>query len=92
MRQDGDLLLSLGTSNVEALLSATYSEMPGICAMARDAAIPGFTLYDAGQAACGDMLAWYMENMLPQAAGIAGARARHFTAYAFERARAAHAA
>ncbi len=70
MRQDGDLLLSLGTSNVEALLSATYSEMPGICAMARDAAIPGFTLYDAGQAACGDMLAWYMENMLPQAAAL----------------------
>lgn len=66
MNRDGDLLLSLGTSNVEALSSRTYSEMPGICGMGENAGIPGFTLYDAGQAACGDMLAWYMENMLPE--------------------------
>lgn len=63
---DGDLLLSIGTSNVQALLSDTYSEMPGICSMGRDAMVPGFSCYDAGQAACGDMLAWYMDNMLPE--------------------------
>ena len=66
MNRDGDLLLSIGTSNVQALLSDTYSEMPGICSMAMDAMVPGFSCYDAGQAACGDMLAWYMDNMLPE--------------------------
>ena len=63
---DGDLLLSIGTSNVQALLSDTYSEMPGICAMGLNAMVPGLSCYDAGQAACGDMLAWFMDNMLPE--------------------------
>lgn len=66
MNRDGDLLLSIGTSNVQALLSDTYSEMPGICSMGVDTMVPGFSCYDAGQAACGDMLAWYMDNMLPE--------------------------
>lgn len=80
--REGDLLLSLGTSNVQALLSRTHSEMPGICAMARDAMIPGFSSYDAGQAACGDMLAWYMDNMLPEKTAQA-ARERGVSPHAY---------
>lgn len=65
MREDGDLLLSIGTSNVFALISETWVPLPGICSAAKDAFIPGFYGYDAGQAAVGDMFAWFVDNCVP---------------------------
>lgn len=65
MCQDGDLLLSVGTSNVFALISKTWSPAPGICSAAKDAMTPGFYGYDAGQAAVGDLFGWFVDNCVP---------------------------
>lgn len=65
MCRDGDLLLSVGTSNVFALISRTWNPAPGICSAARDAMTPGFYGYDAGQAAVGDLFAWFVDNCVP---------------------------
>lgn len=67
LHEDGDLMLSIGTSNVFALISKRWVPLPGICSAAKDAFVPGFYGYDAGQAAVGDMFGWFIENCLPAA-------------------------
>lgn len=66
LRRDGDMLLSIGTSNVFAFLSEEGKPIKGVCGLARDGMMPGFVAYDAGQAAVGDLFAWYVENCLPE--------------------------
>ncbi|MBR4888900.1 MAG: hypothetical protein IKU17_07135, partial [Clostridia bacterium] len=62
---DGCATLVLGTSTVLALQSPELYEVMGICGIAKHGAIPGVYGIDAGQNCSGDMLEWYMENMLP---------------------------
>lgn len=63
----GDAALVLGTSNVLTIQSARLREVSGICGIALDGLIGGLYGIDAGQSCTGDMLGWYMENMLPRA-------------------------
>lgn len=62
----GDAALVVGTSNVLTLQTECLREMEGICGIARDGLVPGLYGIDAGQSCVGDMLAWYIDNMLPQ--------------------------
>lgn len=61
----GDAALVVGTSNVLTAQTAELHEMPGICGIAPDGLTPDLYGLDMGQACTGDMLSWYMENMLP---------------------------
>lgn len=61
----GDAALVVGTSNVLTVQTAELHEIPGICGIAPDGLTTGLYGLDMGQTCTGDMLAWYMENMLP---------------------------
>lgn len=61
----GDAALVVGTSNVLTAQTAELHEIPGICGIAPDGLTPGLYGLDMGQACTGDMLSWYMEDMLP---------------------------
>lgn len=62
----GDAALVIGTSNVLTVQTPHLHEIPGICGIAPDGLVPGLYGLDMGQACTGDMLAWYVEHMLPQ--------------------------
>lgn len=67
LTQDGDCMITIGTSGVTALISSRFVPVPGICGAAMDGLIPGFFGYDAGQSCIGDMLAWFVDNCVPAA-------------------------
>jgi L-ribulokinase len=46
--------------------------MPGITGVVRDGILPGFYGYEAGQAAVGDMLAWFVRTLARDDGGHAG--------------------
>lgn len=61
----GDAALVIGTSTVLTLQTPELKEVEGICGIAKDGLVPGMYGIDAGQSCTGDMLEWYMNNMLP---------------------------
>lgn len=63
----GDAALVIGTSNVLTVQTPELHEIQGICGIAPDGLIPGLYGLDMGQACTGDMLSWYLNNMLPAA-------------------------
>ena len=67
----GDAALVVGTSNVLTIQTPELHEIPGICGIAMDGLTQGLYGIDAGQACTGDMLSWYIGNMLP--AGVLSA-------------------
>lgn len=63
---DGDeMLLILGTSGVQMLMSDAPCPVKDICGMCRDGYIPGRYAYEAGQACLGDHFDWFVKNALP---------------------------
>jgi len=61
--QPGVLVGALGTSAVFLLLDDRERPLPaGIEGVAEDGVLPGFWCYEAGQAAVGDMLAWFVRR------------------------------
>jgi L-ribulokinase len=61
--QTGVLVGALGTSAVFLLLDDQHRPLPpGIEGVARDGVLPGFWCYEAGQAAFGDTLAWFVRT------------------------------
>lgn len=62
---NGDLALVLGTSNAVAPLTDKLREIDGISGIAMDGLVAGLYGIDSGQNCTGDMLEWYMENLLP---------------------------
>ena len=53
----------VGTSICDMVWTMTRSVLPGITGVVRDGILPGLYGYEAGQAAVGDMLAWYVETL-----------------------------
>lgn len=69
----GRMMLALGTSSVQTVLSETPYSGSGVIGAIRDAVIPGYFAWESGLAAVGDQLAWYVEKCVePEANG--GAR------------------
>ena len=58
----GEALLILGTSCCMVVLSEEERPVPGISGCVKDAVLPGYYAYEAGQSAVGDMFAWCAEN------------------------------
>lgn len=61
----GPLFLIMGTSTCHLLMADREALVPGIAGVVEDGIVPGFHGYEAGQAAVGDMLAWYVHQAAP---------------------------
>jgi L-ribulokinase len=53
----------IGTSTCSMIVSPDEVRMPGITGVVRDGILPGLYGYEAGQAAVGDMLAWFVRTL-----------------------------
>jgi L-ribulokinase len=62
---EGKLVMAMGTSTCHLLLSAEEKHVEGVGGVVEDGIIPGLFAYEAGQAAVGDIFAWYIENGVP---------------------------
>lgn len=62
----GKLLMIMGTSSCDILLSEEAKSVPGICGVVMDGAIPGYYAYEAGQACVGDHFEWFVNNCVPE--------------------------
>lgn len=65
--QAGDAALVLGTSNVLSIQSEQFHEIEGICGVVWEGMTPGKYAVEGGQNCTGDMLEWYIKNMMPGA-------------------------
>lgn len=61
----GSLVMVIGTSICHLTVSEREVHVPGITGVVRDGVLPGLWGYEAGQAAVGDMFAWYVRHALP---------------------------
>ena len=61
----GPLFLIMGTSTCHLLMARGESLVPGIAGVVEDGIVPGLHGYEAGQAAVGDILAWYVQHAVP---------------------------
>lgn len=64
---DGDVSLTIGTSMVMLVNSAGDAAMDGLIGAAPGGIVPGLTALECGQNCTGELLGWYVENMLPYA-------------------------
>jgi len=64
VQQPGSFVMVIGTSICDLVIDSREIRMPGITGVVEDGFIPGYFGYEAGQAAVGDMLAWFGEDLL----------------------------
>jgi L-ribulokinase len=62
----GRMVLVMGTSVCDLLLSDTGVPVDGIAGFVRDAIVPGTWAYEAGQAGVGDMFGAFARNFVPE--------------------------
>jgi L-ribulokinase len=63
--QPGVMVMIMGTSICHILLGGEPVVVEGMCGVVEDGVVPGLFGFEAGQAAVGDLLAWFVENALP---------------------------
>ncbi|MEI3608678.1 ribulokinase [Pseudogracilibacillus sp. SO10305] len=59
------MVLVMGTSTCHMLLSKEEKNVPGISGVVKDSIIPNYYAYEAGQAAVGDIFAWFVKENVP---------------------------
>jgi L-ribulokinase len=59
----GTFVIVIGTSICDMIVHPEETRLPGITGVVRDGILPGLYGYEAGQAAVGDMLAWFVEKV-----------------------------
>ncbi|MBD3267822.1 ribulokinase, partial [bacterium] len=65
--EPGKMLMVMGTSTCHMLLSEKRMQVPGMAGCVMNGILPGYYGYEAGQAAVGDIFAWFVENCVPHA-------------------------
>jgi L-ribulokinase len=75
IKDEGKMLMIMGTSTCHMLLAKEKKEISGICGVVEDGILPGFMGYEAGQACVGDHFEWFIKNCVP----------RHYEGEAIER-------
>jgi L-ribulokinase len=60
-------LLIIGTSSVYLTNSKKQYDIPGIFAYVKNGIVPGYYIYELGQAGCGDNFDWFVKNCVPAA-------------------------
>lgn len=61
----GDMVVVMGTSTCHMIMDDHERKVPGISGVVEDGIIPGYFAYEAGQAAVGDLFAWYVKEQVP---------------------------
>jgi L-ribulokinase len=59
----GTFVIVIGTSICDMIVHPEERRLPGITGVVLDGILPGLYGYEAGQAAVGDMLAWFVEKL-----------------------------
>ncbi len=62
----GTFVIVIGTSICDMVVHPDEIRLPGITGVVKDGILPGMYGYEAGQAAVGDMLAWFVERLARQ--------------------------
>lgn len=68
VQSPGTFVMVVGTSICDLVIDPGEVRLPGITGVVRDGILPGLYGYEAGQAAVGDMLAWFVETLAPPGA------------------------
>ena len=79
--QPGTMLIIMGTSACQLMLSKEQRRVRGICGSVKDGVFPGYYGMEAGQTCMGDHYAWFVSHCMP-AEYRAEAQARGITDYA----------
>ena len=64
VQEPGSFVVVIGTSICDMIVHPEEIRLPGITGVVKDGILPGLYGYEAGQAAVGDMLAWFVEKMV----------------------------
>jgi L-ribulokinase len=64
VQEPGTFVIVIGTSICDMIVHPDEVRLPGITGVVKDGILPGLYGYEAGQAAVGDMLAWFVERMV----------------------------
>ena len=64
--REGQMMLILGTSGCQIVLSKEGPSVPGVFGRVMDGVLPGYFAYECGQACLGDLFGWFMETCVPQ--------------------------
>ncbi len=60
--EPGKILAIMGTSTCHCLISDQQMKVEGMCGVVEDGILPGYYGYEAGQAAVGDIFAWFVDS------------------------------
>ena len=63
VEQPGTFVTVVGTSTCDMVIDPREVRLPGITGVVKDGILPGLYGYEAGQAAVGDMLAWFVNTL-----------------------------
>ena len=63
----GQMMIVMGTSACDMLISDRDRKIPGISGVCEDGIIPGFVGYESGQSCSGDHYQWFVRNCVPEA-------------------------
>ena len=74
VQEAGVFVTVVGTSICDLVIDRSEIRMPGITGVVENGILPGYFGYEAGQAAVGDMFAWFGDRLLSldRAAGASG--------------------
>ena len=62
---EGDMMLILGTSGCNLMLSKEDQTVPGAYGKVWDGILPGYFVYECGTPCLGDMFGWFVDNCVP---------------------------
>ena len=69
VEEPGTFVIVIGTSICDMVVHPEETRLPGITGVVKDGILPGLYGYEAGQAAVGDMLAWFVDQLASDAGG-----------------------
>jgi L-ribulokinase len=78
----GKMVMIMGTSLCHMVCGEEKHIIDGLCGVVKDGILPGLYGYEAGQAAVGDIFAWFVNNCVPAGAAEA-ARAEGLDIHAY---------
>ncbi len=76
VQREGSFVTVVGTSICDMIVNRREVLLPGVTGVVRDGILPGFYGYEAGQPAVGDMLGWWVDDILGAGGGAAPGHAR----------------
>ncbi len=61
----GTFVMMMGTSTCQLLLAEQERPVEGMAGVVEDGIVPGYYAYESGQAAVGDLFAWFAQHAVP---------------------------